>query len=259
MESWREELYLQHGWLSDTVSRVKVGVRNTANRVGSKTNSDGTWKQHKYIRKEGNRYIYPQDLKKTATNMANKVASTVKKAATNAKTTIKTNKKDSVKVDVDNDRIKQTYTDKYYGHGQNTLNRYMPDEREMTEYLYKTTPNTLISERSGQRSFKYSKKTENDIRDAHGSDNKIREEREIYEGPNLGWDNTFFSSDVRVVNGERWFKSEIDVNVAIVTHNRGSGGLTKSTAATYTITYSKTRQLLNKGKAFIESLKKKKR
>lgn len=96
MEAWKEDLYLQHGWLSDTASRVRIGVRNTANRVGStiksfgtKTNPDGTWKQHKYIRKEGNRYIYPQDLKKKVTDTANKIGDAVTRTANNVKTAAK--------------------------------------------------------------------------------------------------------------------------------------------------------------------------
>ena len=73
MESWKDELY--HGLLSNFRSRIgsvgktNIGRINIGNsRTDYKTsNSSGTgreWKEHKYIRKEGNRYIYPEDLNK---------------------------------------------------------------------------------------------------------------------------------------------------------------------------------------------------
>lgn len=74
LETWREELY------EDLYHALK----------------GREWKTHKYIRKESNRYIYPEDLKKgrnkgwlsdaanAVSNTASSVASTVGSYATTA-------------------------------------------------------------------------------------------------------------------------------------------------------------------------------
>lgn len=46
-----------------------------------------SWGKHKYIRKEGNRYIYPEDLKKKAEDVGNAISST----ASNVKKSVKDN------------------------------------------------------------------------------------------------------------------------------------------------------------------------
>lgn len=226
MEPWREELYLQHGLFDSLRSKYKTVSDNVKKAAGN----GREWKNHKYIRKEGTRYIYKDNLKKTS----------------------KPTKRDSEKVEVDTGNIKRTYTDKYYGHGQRTLSRYMP--KLSFKRLSKPNSSTLVGEEKGNATYKYSKKLEKDIRDAHGSDNHISEMEQIYDGPNLGWNTTIFESNVYAKNGEKWFKSEIEVSATKVTTNMGSNGLTQSTVATYTISYSKTRQLYNKGKSFINKL-----
>lgn len=72
MEVWRDELY--HGLLANLRSRVK-NVTGTSGDIGRKgkglgggpvgTGKGREWTKHKYVRKEGNRYIYPEDLKKS--------------------------------------------------------------------------------------------------------------------------------------------------------------------------------------------------
>ncbi len=57
MEVWRDELY--HALRIGSFNLPKIGIKS----IGGKTNGNGEWKQHKYIRKEGNKYIYPEDLK----------------------------------------------------------------------------------------------------------------------------------------------------------------------------------------------------
>lgn len=73
MEAWRDELY--HGLLANLRSRVK-NVTGTSGDIGRKgkglgggpvgTGKGREWSNHKYIKKEGNRYIYPEDLKKNS-------------------------------------------------------------------------------------------------------------------------------------------------------------------------------------------------
>ena len=67
MEAWREELY--HGVISDLKNRISVSVGGTsagASTTSSKSSQRGgwSWKNHKYIRVENGKYIYPEDLNK---------------------------------------------------------------------------------------------------------------------------------------------------------------------------------------------------
>ena len=62
MEAYDEEFY--HAYITRTGVRVGGPARTVGVSRGTKTNSDGTWKQHKYVYKEGSRYIYPEDLQR---------------------------------------------------------------------------------------------------------------------------------------------------------------------------------------------------
>lgn len=82
MEAWRDELY--HGLLDNIRARVNTAVKNTAssaNRIASPGNAGKgrQWKEHKYIRIENGRYIYPEDLKKKAKSVGNKLSSNLPK------------------------------------------------------------------------------------------------------------------------------------------------------------------------------------
>lgn len=87
MEAWREELY--HGIFSNfrsrissvikpTIGRISVGSQKTSYTTSSSGNSTGReWKEHKYIRKEGNRYIYPEDLKSPSKKSSSSINNTI--------------------------------------------------------------------------------------------------------------------------------------------------------------------------------------
>lgn len=75
MEAWREELY--HAGIFDVIkSKYKSILTNAKSKIGNtadnskisskQSNPNREWKNHKYIRKENGRYIYPEDLKKKA-------------------------------------------------------------------------------------------------------------------------------------------------------------------------------------------------
>ncbi len=61
MESWREELY--HGVISELRARIREGAGGSGTSNSSKERGGWTWKNHRYVRIENGRYIYPEDLK----------------------------------------------------------------------------------------------------------------------------------------------------------------------------------------------------
>ena len=147
MEPWLKELYLQHGLFDNLRAKYKTvsnGAKKVANTVTSNTkkavnaatsghknkvslgNTGREWKNHKYIRKEGNRYIYKEDLKKKSlAPSSNHNNRTSVKKNTNGSSI--SNKKATVVLNNDSGKSK-TINTSLTGSGKNFVNKVLESE-----------------------------------------------------------------------------------------------------------------------------------
>lgn len=244
MEAWREELY--HGLLT-----------------GLKTNANGTWKQHKYIRKEGNKYIYPEDLKKklvTGTqklatsgrskNVTGTISDISKKGSglgtgpvgntggysgrpgkyTPVSSPSKRSNDRISKIDARDSRDNGDHYRKTYSNDGHTLTTtYDSDKFNRAKILFL---NGAAKKQKGRSSYQvkeaYSKKKEKQIRDAVGNDfvnyHKVTQHNDIN-----GATGTYeLTSTLKYENGKQWFDkiyTNVDVNVSGVSTGPNGGVL----------------------------------
>ncbi len=168
MEVWREELY--HGLLDNLRGRVK-NVTGTSSGIGRKGNGLGggkvgngsgrTWKEHKYIRIENGRYIYPEDLKKKASLVGSKVASSLPKKKTKPAARLSDMHKNNItsKFGPKNSGTTVRVTTKNKA-GDKTHTQYLVGGRKVMKNTQKAIDNaagaknsTVASERTGQNTY----------------------------------------------------------------------------------------------------------
>lgn len=272
MEAWRDELY-HAGILKNLRSRLKInsGAGSTIGKKSvsptGKTSSSGKgreWSNHKYVRKEGNRYIYPEDLKKSKSSSNKKSSiSERKENAPHSKWTYYDSDKNSK---VDAKRLFRSYGvdgGNTYVKGSARIKMSAPFHKDEHGTRYRM----MTSADDHKGIFKYSKKRENEIREAHGDDNKRVMVTRLNSKDPMGSKSDILFSTVEYKNGEKWFKSNISVNYTEETVNKGMiGGTDVRHKVHYTVEYSKFRQgvnkagnalnkLHNRGKKFINRLK----
>lgn len=157
METWREELY--HGLLANVKGRLKLnsGAGSTIGKksVGSVGKSSGTgkgreWTKHKYVRKEGSRYIYPEDLKKRSDN---KKANSGNKSSGDKKNKTNTTR-DSHQKDWENRRNK---------YGEKLINKYSKPVADRPYTYRKDVDRTSRVLRIGQLKGAKAKKALNEV------------------------------------------------------------------------------------------------
>ena len=232
MEAWREELY--HGLF---------------------TNSDGSWKQHKYIRKEGNRYIYPEDLKKTITDNLRKYITDTKKRKRSDSRIASIDTRDSKLREATKNRI-------YQNHGvvTSTAKRYAKD-KEIKRGSFKTL---------AKLKYKNDVDSGDDIYE-RGKARKVRRqiEKAIKKGKktnNTGDPNSTYASHYRentqtvttykasieYKNGKAWF-DRMTVSSSITSEPALQAGVRDSKVYEdkYVYEYGKLHQL---GKSFVNKL-----
>ena len=130
------------------------------------------WRKHKYIRKEGNRYIYPEDVKNKATAAANIAENLTKGAATAAGTKLSNMKDKATSIIADQ---KQNLKDKKYvrdskpkrNDSHETLVSKHPYARQIQQL---TSAHQTATERTGNGLYSSGRNGENNHHEAPGVD-----------------------------------------------------------------------------------------
>lgn len=146
------------------------------------------WRKHKYIRKEGNRYIYPEDVKNKATAAANIAENLTKGAATVAGTKLSNMKDKATSAIADQ---KQKSKDREFVTGDKTLVDKAKRKLGMTKTLGRdankeTAQLTNAHQRSTRvnpfgDSFYYARGKDNDVVDVSNKGNSVEKQKKKTE------------------------------------------------------------------------------
>lgn len=224
MEAWRDELY--HGVLDGLRGRIK-NITGTSSGIGRKGNGLGTgpvgtgsgrtWKEHKYIRKEGNRYIYPEDLQKSSKSKKKEYKELLKNTSREDKKLLR---------GTNLNRLNKTY----YKSGSTGIKANITAGR---------------LERNLKKAQKGNQITIGKYRGTNTVRGSISKDRDVYT----------LEETTQFTNGKTWFDT-VDVKQYYSVQDVGGyGGINKAytTRNEYTVSYGKIHQAYNEGKDWVRN------